>query len=38
MRIRLTTKRVIVSLTGLNAFDMAFAWSGIFNVAALSVH
>jgi cytochrome c553 len=36
--IRLTWKRVIVSLLGLAAFGMAFAWSGIFNVAASSGH
>lgn len=38
MTIRLTWKRVIVSLLGLAAFGMAFAWSGIFNVAASSGH
>lgn len=38
MPIRLTWKRVIVSLLGLAAFGMAFAWSGIFNVAASSGH
>ncbi|SEL88037.1 Cytochrome c553 [Sphingomonas palmae] len=38
MTIRLTWKRVIVSLLGIFAFGMAFAWSGIFNVAASSGH
>ena len=38
MTIRLTWKRVIVSLLGVFAFGMAFAWSGIFNVAASSGH
>ena len=38
MTIRLTWKRVIVTLLGIFAFGMAFAWSGLFNVAASSGH
>lgn len=38
MTIRLTWKRLIVSLLSIFAFGMAFAWSGIFNVAASSGH
>ncbi|KQM13248.1 cytochrome C [Sphingomonas sp. Leaf24] len=38
MTIRLTWKRVIVTLLGLFALGMAFAWSGLFNVAASSGH
>lgn len=38
MTIRLTWKRVIVTLLGIFALGMAFAWSGLFNVAASSGH
>lgn len=38
MTIRVTWKRVIVLLLGVFAFGMAFAWSGILNVAASSGH
>ncbi len=38
MTIRLTWKRVIVTLIGLFALGMAYAWSGLFNVAASSGH
>ncbi len=38
MTLRLTWKRVIVTLIGLFALGMAYAWSGAFNVAASSGH
>ncbi|KQN40627.1 cytochrome C [Sphingomonas sp. Leaf407] len=38
MTIRLTWKRVIVTLLGIFALGMAYAWSGAFNVAASSGH
>lgn len=38
MTIRLTWKRVVVTLLGLFALGMAYAWSGLFNVAASSGH
>lgn len=38
MTIRLTWKRVILTLLGLFALGMAYAWSGLFNVAASSGH
>ncbi|RSU69015.1 cytochrome C [Sphingomonas sp. S-NIH.Pt1_0416] len=38
MTIRITWKRVIVTLIGLFALGMAFAWSGVMNLAASSGH
>ncbi|PZO76684.1 MAG: cytochrome C [Sphingomonas hengshuiensis] len=38
MTIRLTWKRVVVTLLGIFALGMAYAWSGLFNVAASSGH
>lgn len=38
MTIRLTWTRVIVTLLGIAAMGMAYAWSGLFNVAASSGH
>ena len=36
MTIRLTWKRVVLTLTALFAAGMLYAWSGAFNVAASS--
>jgi cytochrome c553 len=38
MTLRLTWKRAIVTLLGIFALGMAYAWSGAFNVAASSGH
>ena len=38
MTIRLTWTRVIVTLLGIAALGIAYAWSGLFNIAASSGH